>query len=66
MPDYYPVIARAVSRLGNNSSEARQALYGQARAFLDSKLSGRVPPFAESDKNRARSTLEAAISVSVR
>lgn len=36
--DYYPVIARAVSRLTDNTLEARQTLYDRARMALTAQL----------------------------
>jgi hypothetical protein len=36
--DYYPVIARAVSRLTDNTPEARQTLYDRARMALTAQL----------------------------
>jgi hypothetical protein len=38
MVDYYPVLARAVSRLPDNSAQARQGLYKHARTIADAKL----------------------------
>jgi len=40
MADYYPVIARAVSRLAHNSASARAEVYEHARGFLIAQLRG--------------------------
>ncbi len=42
MADYYSLIARAVSRLPNQTDEARHAIYERARAALQESL--RTPP----------------------
>jgi len=38
MVDFYPVLARAVSRLPDNNTQARQELYQRARTIADAKL----------------------------
>ena len=57
MADYYPLIARAVAGLPQNTGEARRALYERARNALVTQLRGR----SESEIARERDCLEAAI-----
>ena len=45
--DYYPVIARAVSALPNNTRDARQALYDRAWVALAAHLHEQDPPASE-------------------
>jgi hypothetical protein len=45
--DYYPVIARGVSMLPNNTREARQALYDRAWVALAAHLLERDPPASD-------------------
>lgn len=61
MADYYPLIARAVAGLDNNSGENRRALYERARSALVNQLRGVDPPLDESDITRERLALEDAI-----
>jgi len=61
MPDYDPLIARAVSSLVNNTNEERQALYERARAVLIVHLRQADPPLLEADITHERRALEAAI-----
>jgi hypothetical protein len=61
MADYYPLIARAVSGLDNNTGDMRRALYERARLALVNKLRSFDPPLNESDITRELSVLEQAI-----
>src|SRR3954469_25207035 len=61
MADYYPLIARAVAGLENNTGEARRVLYERARAALVAQLRGVSPALDESDVTRERLALEEAI-----
>jgi hypothetical protein len=61
MADYYPLIARAVSGLDNNTGDMRRALYERARLALVNQLRSFDPPLNESDIIRELSVLEAAI-----
>jgi hypothetical protein len=58
MNDYYPRIAKAVSKLERNTLEARQALYEHARKVLGKELGRHV---LESELAVERRALEAAI-----
>jgi hypothetical protein len=60
LADYYPLIARAVNRLEQNTAEARGAIYDRARAAMVA-LRGLTPPLSESDINRERLALEKAL-----
>lgn len=40
MADFYPVLARAVSRLPHSNAEGRQELYARARAFVAAQSDG--------------------------
>ena len=42
--EYYFLIARAISRLDDNTFETRQALYHRARATLKAQLQQQAPP----------------------
>lgn len=61
MLDYYPFIARAVSRLAKNTPQARQDLFAQVRAILPDQLRKRQPPASDSAIMRERAALEEAI-----
>lgn len=61
MADYYPLIARAVAGLDNNTGENRRALYERARTALVNQLRSVDPPLDESDITRERLALEDAI-----
>src|SRR5438067_1176262 len=61
MADYYPLIARAVAGLENNTGDARRVLYERARAALVAQLRGVSPALDESDVTRERLALEEAI-----
>jgi hypothetical protein len=51
MADYYPVLARAVSRLAVNNAQTRQELYEHARTVL----------VAELDRNNPERSTQAAL-----
>jgi hypothetical protein len=57
--DYYPVIARAVAGLTENTQQARQAVYDRARSVLLTQLGGQDAPRARIE--REQDALEAAI-----
>jgi hypothetical protein len=59
MADYYPLIARAVSRSPNKTDEARRAIYERARAAL--LESSRTLEISEVELANAQFALEAAI-----
>jgi hypothetical protein len=59
--DFYPLMARAVAKLIDNTAEARQALYARARATLLEELRDQNPPLAESEIVWQRLALEEAI-----
>src|SRR5215469_16614039 len=61
MADYYSLIVRAVSRLPNNTDEARRAIYERARTALQESLCTLDPPISEAELENAQSALEAAI-----
>ena len=61
MPNYHPLIARAVSRLENNTPAARHAVFERARVILIDQLRIRQPPASDSEITRERAALEDAI-----
>ena len=61
MADYYPLIARAVGGLDDNTGENRRALYERARGALVNQLRGVDPPLDEDEITRERLALEEAI-----
>ncbi len=62
MTKYYPLIARAVAGLDQNTGEARRALYEHVRTALVNKLRGLDPPLSEVEITSERLGLEEAIS----
>jgi hypothetical protein len=58
---YYSVIARAVSRLPNNTREARQALYDRAGVTLATLLIDEAPKVSDAQIAAERLALERAI-----
>lgn len=61
MPDYYPLLTRALAGLDPNTEEARNAVYDRARQALLKQLRGAAPPLAEAEVTRERLALEEAI-----
>jgi hypothetical protein len=59
--DYYPVIARLVADLTQNTGKGRIEIYQRARATLLGELHGLKPPLTESEITRERLSLEKAI-----
>ena len=61
MTDYYPLIARRVAALADNTVESRRALYERAQSAQLTQLRELDPPLAEPDITRERLLLEKAI-----
>jgi hypothetical protein len=61
MADYYPLIARVVGDLGENTSEARRVLYERVRTALDLQLRGGTAALDASAISREHRALEDAI-----
>ena len=61
MPDYYPLIARAVGSLKPNTPEQRRALYDRARKTLVDQLRINDPTLTQTDVKAESAALEAAI-----
>jgi hypothetical protein len=61
MTDYYPVIARLVADLKQNTGKGRIEIYQRARATLFGQLQGLKPSLTESEITRERLSLEKAI-----
>ena len=62
MADYYPVIARAVSRLPSKTDEARHSIYERARTALQENLRTHDPPVSPTELATEQFALKAAIS----
>lgn len=60
LADYYPLIARAVNRLEQNTAETRGAIYDRARTAMVA-LRRLTPPLSEPDINREQLALERAL-----
>jgi hypothetical protein len=61
MVDFYPVLARAVSRLADDGYQARQELYDHARKILVAQLRGRDSRTSAPEIMREQAALETAI-----
>ena len=61
MADYYPILARAVSRLATNNAQARQEVYGHARTILVAQLRSQDPELSALNIMSERVALEGAI-----
>lgn len=63
MADYYPLLARAIEGLANQTPEMREAIYNRARQALVMQLQALDPPASEADIDRERASLDLAINV---
>lgn len=61
MADYYPLLARAISALPENTGEARRTVYERARSALLAQLRGADPPLPDEEVTRERLALEEAV-----
>lgn len=61
MADYYPLLARAISGLPENTGEQRRIVYERARAALLAQLRGADPPLPDAEVTRERLALEEAV-----
>ncbi|CAM5210478.1 Histidine kinase OS=Bosea thiooxidans OX=53254 GN=SAMN05660750_02486 PE=4 SV=1 [Bosea thiooxidans] len=62
MADFYPILARAVAGLPDNSPETRRAIYDRARTALVAQLRGLDPPLSEAEIMRERLALDEAVA----
>jgi len=62
MADYYPLIARAVEGLTEQTPAARHAVYERARTALVAQLRSLDPPLQEADIQRECASLDDAIT----
>ena len=61
MADYYPVLARAVSRLAINDAEARREVYERAQTIVIAELRRQDPRKSAPEIMRELAALETAI-----
>jgi len=61
MADYFPLLARAISALPQNTADGRKAVFDRARTALLRQLRGVDPPLPEGEITRERLALEEAI-----
>lgn len=61
MTDYYPILARAVSRLATNNAQVREELYEHARTVHAAQLRRDDPQFSTSETINERIAFEAAV-----
>jgi hypothetical protein len=61
MTDYYPVIARRIAGLKDNTAESRRAIYERVQAVLVEQLRELDPPLEEPEILRERLSLEDAV-----
>jgi len=61
MTDYYPVLARAVSRLAIDNAQARREFYEHAQGVLVAQLRRRNPQISAPEIMNERAALETAI-----
>jgi hypothetical protein len=59
--DYYPLIARAIASLEQNTAEARQAVYDRARRALREHVCDLEPALSPSERMDEMLALEEAI-----
>ena len=63
MPDYYPLLSRAILNLGGSAGpDVRRAIYDRARTTLQSQLEDVEPPLPQDQIERERAQLEAVIA----
>ncbi|RFB78253.1 hypothetical protein [Methylovirgula sp. 4M-Z18] len=62
MADYYPLLARAIAGLPNQTPEARRAVFERARKALLGQLENMQPPIPKEDIDREAEALDQAIA----
>lgn len=62
MADFYPILARAVAGLADQSPDARRAIYDRARNALVTQLRSLDPPLGEAEIMRERLALDEAVT----
>lgn len=62
MPDYYHIIADAVSKLDQNTDQSRAGVYVNTRITFAALLRNQNPPLADADISAHQLALESAIS----